>query len=77
MLFFASARDATGVDSASVELPSASTTDDLVRLLLQRHPALLRIASTAVLSVNLRYVDAATQLVDGDEVAVIPPVSGG
>ncbi|KAL2916079.1 hypothetical protein HK105_204503 [Polyrhizophydium stewartii] len=86
VLYFASGRELAGV--ASEQLPLAGTgasVPEVLAVLTARHPALARIAPSCMLAVNMQMVaasgigaDGAAVLVrPGDEVALIPPVSGG
>jgi molybdopterin converting factor subunit 1 len=69
---FAGLRERAGTARRELELPEGATVADVwAPLELGEEPAGLLYA------VNKRYADAATALADGDEVAVIPPVSGG
>jgi molybdopterin converting factor subunit 1 len=81
VLYFAAARERTGVSSEVVELDGAQgvtiTISALVEELCRRYPRLAEVRSALRLAVNLDFVTAETPLVDGDEVALIPPVSGG
>lgn len=49
----------------------------LLEQLQQQYPALTPLAGSLRFAVNEEYVDAHHQIADGDEVALIPPVSGG
>jgi molybdopterin converting factor subunit 1 len=77
LLFFAQLKDATGC--SSVELPSSTSinTEQLWAELLQKFPALETHRRTVRLAKNSEYVAANAKFADGDEVALIPPVSGG
>lgn len=77
VLFFAQLKDATG--SATVELaaPAPITGEQLWAELLKKFPALEVHRRTVRLAKNSEYVVADAQFADGDEVALIPPVSGG
>jgi MoaE-MoaD fusion protein len=69
---FAGLRERAGVGMRELELGDAATLGDVWPALdLGDEPPGLLYA------VNKRYADAATALADGDEVALIPPVSGG
>ncbi len=69
---FAGLRERAGTGSRSLELGDGATLAHVWPALgLGDEPAGLLYA------VNKRYADAGTPLVDGDEVALIPPVSGG
>lgn len=72
---FAAVREALGADVLTVELPEGATVADLHRDLVRRAPALQRLP--VAFAVNRAYAAAATVLRDGDEVAPIPPISGG
>jgi molybdopterin synthase catalytic subunit len=75
--FFAIARERAGISEAILELPSGSPLSAAADLLRQQFPALTDVISRAAFAVNRSYATAATELHDGDEVALIPPVSGG
>lgn len=74
---FALARQALGCESVELELPSDAKVGDLRRELVARAPKLEAAASHFAFAVNQEYAADATPLVAGDEVACIPPVSGG
>ena len=57
---------------SDLELPAAPTLGDLLA-----DPRLANLPKDALLAVNQSFADRATPLVDGDEVALMPPVSGG
>jgi molybdopterin converting factor subunit 1 len=76
-LFFASYRDIAGTDELDVELPSGSSVADLVGRLRDSGSAWKSLPPSPAVAVNLNYAPLATALADGDEVAFIPPVSGG
>jgi sulfur-carrier protein len=76
-LLFASYRDLAGTDELVVELPQGATARDLVEWLRGSGETWQRLPQSPVVAVNLEYVSLATPLHDGDEVALIPPVSGG
>ena len=73
---FASMRELFGATTLERELPEGATVGDLIGLLRQQAngrstPAVLHVA------VNQRYATPETFLADHDEVAILPPVSGG
>jgi molybdopterin synthase catalytic subunit len=80
VLFFAASREAAGTAQQEVELPEAATTETLVAALIAAHPRLAGIMGSSVLALNQEYVargQAPPALREGDEVAIIPPLSGG
>ena len=73
---FASYREAAGVGRIEMELPVGATVKDSITEIVRRYP-LIAEGRTVVIAKNREYVDASESLADGDEVALIPPVSGG
>jgi molybdopterin converting factor subunit 1 len=76
-LFFASYRDIAGTDELDVELPDGASVADLVGSLRSRGSAWSTLPAEPAVAVNLTYSKLAVPLSHGDEVAFIPPVSGG
>lgn len=76
-LFFAGARDVVGVNSTNFEIQEGSTTTEFAKVLLQKYPSLEKVLQTSLLAVNQEYVEEPVLLKEGDEIAVIPPISGG
>jgi molybdopterin converting factor subunit 1 len=74
VLLFAALRDAAG-PSVEVSLPAGATVRELRAELARVLPAAL-LARSAI-AVNHEYADDSREVRAGDEVAVIPPVSGG
>jgi len=74
---FARHRELLGEDDLEVELPSGATVGDLLRQIQARGGPLSLLAEQSAVAVNLRYAEASETLTEGDEVALIPPVSGG
>lgn len=58
---------------SELAVPAAPTLGDLLLL----DPRLAPLPAEALLAVNQSFADRATPLRDGDEVALMPPVSGG
>jgi molybdopterin synthase sulfur carrier subunit len=77
VLFFAQLKDATGCDSVDLAPSSPLTGAQLWTLLVEKFPKLSAHRSQVRLSRNWEYGAADTLYFRGDEVALIPPVSGG
>lgn len=75
--FFAALREMMGTRELSLEVADGQTVGDLYRELCARFPRLGDYGTTLLYSVNAEYVPPEHALRDGDEVAFIPPVSGG
>jgi molybdopterin converting factor subunit 1 len=74
---FSSAKELAGFDERSVELPSDSRSEAIFNYLSKHNPLFDRWKPSLRIAVNMEYVDSRHLLKDGDEVAIIPPVSGG
>jgi molybdopterin converting factor subunit 1 len=77
VLFFGILKDVAGRDNDSVELPDGSTVADVLRHYEARIPTLHGLLPSVALSVNQHYAAPGTVLEANDEVALLPPVSGG
>ncbi len=75
--YFGMMKEIAGRDQEVVELGEGSCAGDLFAQLQQRFPKLDSFRGSVALAVNLEYSDGKTVLRDNDEVALIPPVSGG
>ena len=76
MLAFGIAKDIFGGSSIDVELPEHGTTQNLKQSLEKRYPRLKHLVSYMV-AVNNEYALDEGILTERDEIAIIPPVSGG
>jgi molybdopterin synthase catalytic subunit/molybdopterin converting factor small subunit len=74
---FAMQREAAGTRQVVLELPAGATIDDAWSALAAQVPALAPGRPTVRFARNGAYADPGDMLADGDEVACIPPVSGG
>jgi len=77
LLFFASCRDIIGVKEMDYEVDGLTTLKGLKKLLFVQYPDLKPLEKTLSFAVNTEYVNDSVRLRCGDEVAFIPPVSGG
>ena len=74
---FASFREAVGQGALDWEAPEGASVGEVLAALRQAHPALQRGPERAMYAVNQEYVGPEYRLRAGDELALIPPVSGG
>lgn len=70
-------QEAYGVPEVQWEFPSQSSVQAVLDRALADHPCLEPWRNQTRLGLNLQFVDANTPLSSGDEVVLIPPVSGG
>jgi molybdopterin converting factor subunit 1 len=74
---FARARDLAGAATQNVELPTGATVGDLRRALAVAAPSLAPLLPRCAVAVNGDFAADERKLAATDEVAVLPPVSGG
>ena len=74
---FARLRELAGSGEFDVDARDGSTVDDVWRGLAGRHPGLERFGASVSAAVNGEFARRSATLADGDEVAFLPPVSGG
>ena len=77
VLFFSVLRELIRAGEISVRLPAPATGNVLFDHLIERYPQLRDYRPVVRLSVNQEYVALDASLHEGDEVALITPVSGG
>ena len=75
--FFALARDLAGTGEVVVSFDAPTTTDHALAKIVSAYPGLATLRSKLAIAVNQTYVRQNHALNDGDELALIPPVSGG
>ncbi len=75
--YFAAMREALGRTSERLSVPAGTTAAEILDRLVAEQPKLDRMRSVVMVMVNQSYASPSTALSDGDEVAFIPPVSGG
>lgn len=85
VLYFAKARELATISSETLTLLKGTVISTLVAEVVRLHPGLKPLELSCAIAVNLEYIpreeDGAIKedeaLEDGDEIAIIPPVSGG
>jgi molybdopterin synthase sulfur carrier subunit len=74
---FAAYQEAYGVPEMTMELADGTTVSEVLDRLIANRPELNQWRDLTRLGINLQFVAPETTLHDGDEVVLIPPVSGG
>src|ERR1035441_2921678 len=77
VLFFGMLRDIVGMSREEVEFPEGADLHSVFASYASRFPRLGDLARSIVVARNQEFADPAAKLADGDEVAFLPPVSGG
>ncbi len=74
VLYFGMLKDLFGCVSEELELPAGALAETLIRRVAERAEP---VARSMAIAVNREYARGSTSLQDGDEGALLPPVSGG
>ena len=77
VLFFGRLRELTGLSEENGEISEGATLDDLLERYIQRYPQLAGFRASLVASRNREFAAWDTRIAGGDEIAFLPPVSGG
>ena len=77
VLFFGVLRDIVGLREDLVEIPDGARLDSVFEHYAGRFPKLREMSASLVLALNQSFSEPSAPLSEGDEVAFLPPVSGG
>ena len=77
VLLFAAVADQVGQSERDVDVPDGSTVADALDRLAADHAPIAAMRDRLATAVDMTYVKPDHVLQDGDELALIPPVSGG
>jgi molybdopterin synthase catalytic subunit len=77
VLFFGLLKDVTGRSEDRLDLADGSHLDGVFRHYAERFPQLDEMARSIVMARNHEFADPSSPVADGDEIAFLPPVSGG
>lgn len=77
VLYLGMLKEIAGRELDLVQLPDGARLQDLCRILQERIPGLDKVYNAIALALNYEYSDGTAELHENDEVALIPPVSGG
>ena len=80
VLFFAKSKELTGLNQTFLQVPSGRLNGvELLNLIIRTFPSLASLKDNLLLSVNQEYLERHQSIIVSgeEEVAVIPPISGG
>ena len=77
VLFFGMLKDVVQRGTEDLDLPESSVLSDVLAHYVQIIPSLKLLMPSVAISINQEYAEPETRLKEGDEVALLPPVSGG
>ena len=75
--FFAYTREITGLSETEVEAEHGATLKGIMDILAERFPGLNRYRNEINMAINHEYAPPEAEVNEGDDVALLPPVSGG
>jgi molybdopterin converting factor subunit 1 len=74
---FARLRDLAGAGTLTRDVPDGASVEMVWQALAREFPAAAPLRPSIAVAVNAEYAKFATSVAEGDEVAFLPPVSGG
>lgn len=74
---FAVYQETLGLPEKQLTLPVGTTAGDVLTRMIDTHPTLAQWRDLTRFGLNLQFVESSTPLSHGDELVLIPPVSGG
>jgi MoaE-MoaD fusion protein len=77
VLFFGMLKELSGKSSEELELPEGAAVQAVLDLYSANVPQMSQVRASLAVSVNQEYATSTTELKDGDEIGLLPPVSGG
>jgi molybdopterin synthase catalytic subunit len=77
LLLFGMLKDLAGKSSETLELPDGTTVGDMLARCAEEIPALRDSLGSVAVAVNQQYASSDQRLEPEDEIALLPPVSGG
>jgi molybdopterin converting factor subunit 1 len=77
VLFFGAAADRAGTRETALDVQDGATLAEIWPLIVEQHADLAPMRDTLAFAVNGEYARGEDAVSPGDEVAVLPPVSGG
>lgn len=77
VLFFSVLKDLTGAEEVPIEMPAGATIANLLAELFTRWPGLSDWEPSLLIAQNQSYAARTELLLEGAEIAIMPPVQGG
>lgn len=77
ILLFAGLRQLAGKSVIELELPGAVTVETVRDALFHSYPELRTLVMSSRWAIHDEFISLQTAVTDGDELTIIPPVSGG
>ncbi|MHB1697072.1 MAG: molybdenum cofactor biosynthesis protein [bacterium] len=74
---FAAFKEIIGKNQLDLQIPDGSSVKDVIAIIGETYPGVKEVLMISKYAVNMEYDDTARKLLEGDEITVIMPVSGG
>ncbi len=74
---FAVYQETLGLPEKQLKIPTGTTAGEVLNRIVDSHPVLAQWRDLTRFGINLQFVEEEAQLNEGDELVLIPPVSGG
>ncbi|HLQ34628.1 MAG TPA: MoaD/ThiS family protein [Chloroflexota bacterium] len=74
---FARYRELAGTGSLDLDVPAASTAQDVFDRVAERFPEMRPMRASTLMAIEAEFVRPHTELREGEELVLMPPVSGG
>jgi molybdopterin converting factor small subunit len=75
--FYSRLKEVVGASALDLSLPENATVNDLLEQLQQSYPRLRDFGKSVLCGIGVEFVARNHELVDGDTIAIMPPVQGG
>lgn len=77
VFYFAKVRETVGINEEKIVLEKESTLNNLISKIEESHSSILKVKQDLQFAVNRKIVSRDLTLHEGDQIAVLPPVTGG
>jgi len=77
LLLFAVLREIVGQEELELEVATATTVGEVLEKLSAENPRIAAMADVIQVAINQEFAECNTELESGDEIALLPPLSGG
>jgi len=80
LLFFAKLRELTNLNAVEFELPKQTTGEILLNIICEKYKNIEILRNNLIIAINENYCPDSQEIINiknGDEIALIPPISGG
>ena len=77
VFYFATYKQKIGIDREEIEIEKPTKVKEFKNILVAKYPNVILDANSLLVSINRKYALDEDLILDGDQVAIFPPISGG